>query len=118
MATARCIENNPDHPDAALIRDYADLGVSTGYLGGVGVHGDDRSFRVFVRLARERHRQMADVSVEIFTVPHDQRRTWKGADKIVYDTPEVRAKLDKMRAGVAAGQLFPTVDLERQLRGA
>lgn len=102
--------------EQTLKADYADLGVTTGYIGGVGVHGDDRSFRVFVRVAREQYQQMSDLSIEIFSVPYDQRRTWKYDPEIVnYDTPAVRAKLDKMRADVAAGKIFFTVDMLRKM---
>ncbi len=115
MTTLRCIENNPTHPDAALLRDYADLGVSTGYLGGVGVYGDDRSFRIFVRLASRQYQEMSDLSVCVFDVPRSEARTWKyDVDAVRYDTPANRAKLDAYRQRLAEGKIFLTVDMLRK----
>lgn len=91
-------------PDAALKIEYADLGVSTGYIGDVGVHGDTRSFRVFTKLATRPGADCCDISVPIFDVPRDHRGVWRG--KIVYDTPEVRAKLDRIRERFRRGELF------------
>jgi hypothetical protein len=94
-------------PEAQLKADYADLGVSCGYIGNIyyGPIRDDRSFRVFTQLLPavigERRE---NYSVWVFDVPNGHKGVW--ADKVVFDTPAVRAKLDALRARVASGELF------------
>lgn len=109
-ATAHDMETTPEHPDAALIRDYADLGVSTGYIGGVhqGPIRDDRQFRVFTQAKHSNPKpyqsSTSGVSIPVFDVPHNHPGVWR--DKIQFDTPEVRAKLDAIRAKVESGEMF------------
>jgi hypothetical protein len=96
--------------DGALKADYADLGVTTGYIGNI-YHGptrDDRSFRIFMRVATKPYQQMSDCSVHVFDVPRDHKGLW--ADPVVYDTPENRARLDAIREKVADGRLHLTMD--------
>lgn len=94
-------------PEAALKADYADLGVSTGYIGNV-YHGpvfDDRSFRVFTKVYAKPYKialREERVSIRVFDVPRDHKGVWM--DKVDFDTPEVRAQLDALRARVASGE--------------
>lgn len=108
-ATSLDLETSPEHPDAALIRDYADLGVSTGYIGGVhqGPIRDDRSFRVFTQVkpsSPKPYQPTGSVSIPVFDVPRSHPGVWM--DKVAFDTPAVRAKLDDLRAKVASGEMF------------
>lgn len=93
---------------ARLIADYADLGVSCGYIGNIyyGPTVDDRQFRVFTKLQPCVWREGVDrtYSVPVFTVPRDHKGVWM--DAVQFDTPAVRAQLDKLRARVTAGELF------------
>jgi hypothetical protein len=105
-----------DH-EAQLKADYADLGVSCGYIGNIwhGPTTDDRSFRVFTQV---QVKKMAFCSykgtftretweramIHIFDVPRTHKGVWQ--EKVQFDTPEVRAKLDALRALVAAGEAF------------
>ena len=91
-------------PNADLIRDYADLGVSCGYIGGVHIWGDDRSFMVFTHLRWAHGSQRNRANIVVFDVPYGHKGTWKS--KVEFDTPEVRAKLDRFRALVAEGKLI------------
>lgn len=88
---------------AELVRDYADLGVSCGYIGNVywGPESDDRSWRVFTKLWNDRTR--SSVSVVVFEPPSDFKGIWR--DGIEYDTPEVRRKLDNIRSQFERGEL-------------
>ena len=100
-------------PHAQLKADYADLGVSTGYIGNVycGPERDDRSFRVFTQV--EERRVLKDslgivfsdrwerISIIVFEAPRNAG-IYRGP--VEYDTPAVRERLDALRAKVAAGQ--------------
>jgi hypothetical protein len=88
--------------EASLLVDYADLGVSCGYIGDISRQRDDRSFRVFTKLATEPYRCSPNVSVHVFDVPRGTR-LW--SEKVVFDTPKVRARLDLIRAKLDAGKL-------------
>ncbi len=102
--------------EQSLIAEYADIGVSCGYIGGVGVHGDDRSFKVFTRLATQPHKLMSDVSIEVFTVPHAEARTWKySEEQVQYDTLAIRTRLNLLRHRLALGELHLTIDHMRKL---
>ena len=98
--------------EAQLKADYADLGVSCGYIGNIycGPVRDDRSFRVFTQVEVRRVVRLGDivvtdrferVTVPVFDVPAGHQGVWE--DKVAFDTPEVRARLDELRAQVAAG---------------
>ncbi len=91
-------------PEAQLKSDYADLGVSTGYIGNIyyGPVQDDRSFRVFTQVLTKRHggREERD-TIQVFDVPYNHKGIW--ADKVEFDTPAIRTQLDALRAQVAAG---------------
>jgi hypothetical protein len=94
-------------PQAQLKADYADLGVSCGYIGNVycGPVHDDRSFRVFTQvLAKPYPAALREerVTIHVFDVPRSHQGVWM--DKVVFDTPEVRAQLDALRAKVASGE--------------
>lgn len=86
----------------ALARDYADLRVSFGYIGGVhcGPVRDDRRFYVFTRVKSASGQ--ASEGVPVFAVPRDHVGVWR--EPVVYDTPAVRAGLDRLRAMVASGE--------------
>lgn len=100
----KLIESAYHDPEAQLKADYADLHVGCGYIGGVHLgNRDDRSFKVFTRLATRPYQSMSDVHVTVFDVPMNQG-VWK--DKVEFDTPEVRAKLDAIREKLAQGKLF------------
>jgi hypothetical protein len=93
-------------PEAALKADYADLGVSCGYIGNItcGPVEDYRSFYVFTTLATKPGASACDISVHIFDVPRAHKGIWTG--KIEFDTPAVRAKLDAIRERFQRGELF------------
>ena len=87
-------------PTAQLISDYADLGVSCGYVGGIHTWGDDRSFRVFTKV-KQPDGSFGFVSVHVFDVPYGHKGVW---DKpVAFDTPSIREQLDFFRAGILAG---------------
>lgn len=99
------------HPEAQLIADYADLGVSTGYIGNIyyGPIRDDRSFRIFTTVLLPAYRYNGVVvrpetraNIEVFDVPRNHKGVW--TDKVEFDTSETRAKLDELRARVARGE--------------
>lgn len=98
----------------SLIADYTDLGVSCGYLGNLTHQYDDRSFRVFTRLASKPHSSSSDISIEID----------RGEDELPpFDTPAVRAKLDALRDKLSKGEVYringfpdPTVDTKPEGR--
>lgn len=95
-----------ERPGAKLIADYADLGVSVGYIGNVyhGPERDDRSFRVFTQVVPVNPKPFADkgrITIHVFDPPPGG--IWKG--RIEYDTPRIRAELDKLRERVATGEL-------------
>jgi hypothetical protein len=83
-----------------LIADYADLGVSCGYIGGVHTWGDDRSFKVFTQLQNS---DGVRLFITVFSVPHDHKGTWM--EKVEFDTLGVRTVLDSWRAKLATGEL-------------
>lgn len=92
-----------------LIADYADLGVSCGYIGGVhwGPSRDDRSFRVFTEVYVPRKGamyvgQFERVALRVFDVPHDHKGVW--LEEVDFDTPAIRGGLDTLREEVAAGR--------------
>lgn len=91
---------------AQLIADYADLGVSCGYIGDIRMAPmrDDRSFRVFTCLSSRPAATACDQSITVFDVPRDHKGVWM--DAVTFDTPAVRARLDAMRARLAAGELY------------
>jgi hypothetical protein len=93
-------------PEAAIKRDYADLGVTCGYIGNItcGPVEDYRSFYVFTTLATKPGASACDISVHIFDVPRAHKGIWTG--KIEFDTPAVRAKLDAIRERFQRGELF------------
>ena len=123
-----------DHPDrtraycdeAALKRDFADLGVSTGYIGNCETWGDDRTFKVFTKVAPAIRgdragpfgapgtgRSCADtLSMHIMDVPREFRRFERGQRRVYFDGPipfngpHVRAWLEALRAEVAAGRAY------------
>lgn len=90
-------------PQAQLKADYADLGVSTGYIGNFERWGDDRRFYVFTRLSHKAAADCCSVSI-----PIDVKRGERGKvlEDVVYDTPAVRAHLDEIRAKFNDGKLF------------
>lgn len=92
-------------PEAALKADYADLGVTCGYIGNItcGPTEDHRSFYVFTKLSTKPNADCCDVSVHIFDVPRSHKGIWK--EKVEFDTPAVRAKLDAIRARFRRGEL-------------
>lgn len=93
--------------EAAFKAEYADLGISCGYIGGVHMWGDDRSFRVFTKLRQATivgDARRESFSVPVFDVPYGHKGTWKAG--VVFDTPAVRAQLDRLRERVASGELF------------
>lgn len=96
-----------DGGEAAILRDYADLGVSTGYIGNLEPWGDDRSFRVFTRAlpAKGGPRYDHDVTAMV-TVARDASGHVVRGTPVVWDTPAVRRQLDRIRMRVAAGELF------------
>lgn len=99
-----CAASRPTS-NAALKADYADLGVSCGYIGDIDARwGDSRSFRVFTKLSTRPSASGCDISVHIFDVPSGHKGVWGG--EIVFDTPQVRAKLDAIRTKLQAGQLY------------
>jgi hypothetical protein len=97
-----------------LIADYADLGVSCGYIGNI-YHGparDGRSFRVFTKVETMQYagicqykgtvrHEFQRTTIHVFDVPHNHKGFWM--DAVEFDTPAIRAKLDALRAQVAAG---------------
>ncbi len=97
--------------EAELKADYADLGVTCGYIGNLESWGDQRRFKVFTKLATKPDASACDVSIPVFDPPPEHRRFepgngvgwWHG--EVVYDTPEVRAKLDAIRDRLARGEL-------------
>lgn len=105
-----------EHPDrtraacdeAALKRDYADLGVSTGYIGNCERWGDDRTFMVFTRI-KTGDRKPGFAAYRAMDVPEEYRRFAVGQPRAYYsgpvpfNAPEVRAWLDGLRAKIAAG---------------
>jgi hypothetical protein len=106
-------------PEAQLKADYADLGVSCGYIGNVyhAPAGDDRSFRVFTQLRKAVLRgdeRRESYSVVVFDVPYGHKGVWK--DAVAFDTPAVRAQLDALRARVATGELFVSVPASPEAR--
>lgn len=101
-------------PREQIIADYADLGVSCGYIGNVycGPERDDRSFRVFTRVRVCRrvtlHGQVIsetwdEASITVFDAPRTGG-IYRGP--VDYDTPAIRAQLDALRAKVAAGEAY------------
>jgi hypothetical protein len=86
--------------DAALKADYADLGVTTGYIGNIYPGRDDRSFYVFTQARNQQTREM--VGIHVFCVPRSHKGLWNAP--VDFDTPAIRAKLDAVRAQVAAGK--------------
>lgn len=103
-----------------LIADYADLGVSCGYVGNVyyGPVRDDRSFRVFTSLAfvepmRKCTGAFAGLSlpksetgvrsIVVLDVPRDHVGVYEGP--VEFDTPAIRAQLDALRERLASGEL-------------
>jgi hypothetical protein len=98
--------------ETKLIADYADLGVSCGYIGNIwqGPVQDDRSFRVFTKLQPcviRGDQRRESFGVHVFDVPRTHKGVWM--DKVAFDTPAVRAQLDALRARVASGELFVPV---------
>lgn len=95
----------PTPATAALLADYADLQISFGYIGNIGgpsmkAGHDQRRFYVFTRVKSATGQ--ASEGVPVFAVPHDHVGLWR--EKIEYDTPAVRAGLDRLRALVASGE--------------
>lgn len=86
-----------------IIRDYADLGVSCGYVGNIDFGRDYRSFRVFVKLSSKPSATACDQAVHVFDPPYGGP-VWR--DPVEFDTPEVRQRLDTIRARLARGELF------------
>lgn len=82
--------------EARLIADYADLGVSCGYIGNVTPTRDDRQFQVFTRLSTHPSAPACNISVVVYRVD----------GRVEYDTPAVRERLDRVRARLARGELF------------
>lgn len=95
-----------------LIQDYADLGVTCGYIGNLERWGDQRRFMVFTKLSTKPNADACNVDITVFTPPAGHRRFepgsgvgwWKG--EVIYDTPEVRAKLDVIRERLQRGELY------------
>jgi hypothetical protein len=95
-----------------LIADYADLGVTCGYVGNLEPWGDQRTFKVFTKLATKPNASACDVSIQVFVPPQEHRRFepgsgvgwWKG--DVVFDTPDVRDRLDAIRARLERGELY------------
>lgn len=95
-----------------LIADYADLGVTCGYIGNLESWGDQRTFKVFTKLSTKPGASACDVSIPVFTPPAEHRRFepgsgvgwWKG--DVIFDTPEVREQLDAIRARLERGELY------------
>jgi len=96
----------PTPETAALLADYADLKLSFGYIGNIGpgpsmkAGYDNRVFYVFTQVQAESRK--ASEGVRLFGVPHDHVGLW--SEPVVYDTPAVRAGLDRLRALVASGE--------------
>jgi hypothetical protein len=92
--------------EAQLIADYADLGVSCGYIGNVGIGiGDDRRFYVFTRLKHAVETQQTryqSLSVHVQEVRDEKKKVIE----VVFDTPAVRQQLDALRARLLKGELF------------
>jgi hypothetical protein len=83
----------------ALRKEYADLGVSIGYIGNVHFGIDDRCFKVFTSVKSDSGKATIGFSVgDARDTPSPQ-----------YDTPAVRAWLDNLRQLVASGEksVFP-----------
>lgn len=123
--------NHPDRArtycdERALKNDFADLGVSTGYVGNCEQWGDDRSFKIFTKVAPcirgdrtgafglpGTGRSCADtLSLHIMDVPAEFRRFERGQQRryfngpVPFNTPEVRAWLEALRAAVAEGRAY------------
>lgn len=81
----------------ALIIDYADLGVTCGYIGNISIYGDDRAFKVFTKLATRPGAGACDISINV---------GYGDKGVVEYDTPEVRAKLDTIRERFQRRELF------------
>lgn len=97
---------NEADAEAQLKADYADLYVSCGYIGDItmGPVRDFRSFRVFTQLSTKPHSPNSNISIEVFDVPRDHQGVWR--EKVAFDTPEIRAKLDKLRERLAKGEIY------------
>lgn len=105
-----------EHPDrtrqhcdeTALKRDYADLGVSTGYIGNCERWGDNRTFMVFTRV-KTPDKHVGFAAYRVMDVPEENRRFPAGqlrayySGPVPFNAPEVRAWLDGLRAKIAAG---------------
>lgn len=112
--------------EAALKHDFADLGVSTGYIGNCEQWGDDRTFKVLTKVAPcirgdrtgafgmpGTGRSSADtLSMHIMDVPREFRRFERGQQRryfngpVPFNAPEVRAWLEALRAEVTAGRAY------------
>jgi hypothetical protein len=98
--------------DEQLKADYADLGVSTGYIGNIYMGrqegADDRSFRIFTKVMRPpRPFPLSDgreerITLHVFDVPRNHKGVWR--EPIAFDTPENRARLDQLRVKVQSGE--------------
>lgn len=81
----------------ALKIEYADLGVTCGYIGNVSIYGDDRQFKVFTNLSSRPAATACDTSINV-------ERNEDGT--VDFDTSAVRAKLDTIRDRFQRGELY------------
>lgn len=93
------------HPQAALLIDFADLGVTTGYIGNIERWGDDRGFYVFTKLSTEYGATSCNCSIFIGdakTLPKDDN----GHPIVEYDTPAVRARLEALGQKLVDSKIY------------
>lgn len=80
-------------PIDTLIKAFADIGASFGYIGNVSRYGDDRSWRIFTKLSTRPAASACDVSFHLNS-PDD------------IDLAAVTDWLERQRAKVNAGSLY------------
>lgn len=92
-----------NNSEAVVKADYADLGVTCGYIGNIyqGPVRDDRHFMVFTKVKSSTGERQ---SISVFSVPYGHKGIWN--EPVDFNAPAIRTKLDALRNKVASGEFF------------